>query len=541
MSSTKAVTDYLTKKLIVEKSIVTYRLLSRELAIHVNDAKTVLAEFHANAKGQGDTVFATYLISGEARPQGGDEMEVDEDEDTGDDVVETTVMLAGETELENTKGTFYRVFAVHVYSLSPSPIRDANLVCTPTPDLRKVEADKGPEFALVVGRVVGPHVKLRGKLTRPKVTITAGAAASSSKHKLPGLAKPPLKPAKEEKKVAVKAESKDEKPKAKSKATGKLDFAKAKPKEVKREETKESILAEKPTAKEKKAQETKKAEAKRGLKRKSAIQVSDSEEEPEVEKPKPPPKEKKAEETKKGQPKRGLKRKSTIQVSDSEDEPAPAAVKPPPAKPARRSKPVVVSDDEEESDVPPVRKAKGKAKASPADSDADSRNAELKAMMDVDDEHVIKVSRSASEAHKEETEEDVEMEDAEEPEPVPKAKPKKATKKKVVPVGSIGLKKKRVVKSRSRMDDKGYFVTEDYSSYESVDEEEPEPAPAKGKGKKAAAAKKAAETESEAEAKPKPVKEAAESKAASKKKNGAGAKAATGQMDLKSWFAKPKK
>ena len=76
------------------------------------------------------------------------------------------------------------------------------------------------------------------------------------------------------------------------------------------------------------------------------------------------------------------------------------------------------------------------------------------------------------------------------------AKPKrsrKKTEKKVVPVGRNGLRKRRVVKSKMSLDAKGYMgschsgdpirgpdtddttpVTEDYSSYESVDEEEPE-------------------------------------------------------------------
>jgi DNA polymerase delta subunit 3 len=113
---------------------------------------------------------------------------------------------------------------------------------------------------------------------------------------------------------------------------------------------------------------------------------------------------------------------------------------------------------------------------------------------------------------------DVEMEDRE-PEPEPEPEPKRAPTrknqrkpKKEVPVGRNGLKKRRVVKSRMTTDEKGYFgastlscylcycelnsnggreVTEDYSSYESVDEEEEEapPAkkPAKGKGKKLAA------------------------------------------------------
>ena len=152
-------------------------------------------------------------------------------------------------------------------------------------------------------------------------------------------------------------------------------------------------------------------------------------------------------------------------------------------------------------------------------------------------DQVTRVSRNAStsEPGTSPPATDVEMEDREpepEPEPEPKPKPKPGRKpqqrkpKKEVPVGRNGLKKRRVVKSRMTTDAKGYFgaslrcshyfpthpcarfsrivdgattlcgvltyaVTEDYSSYESVDEEDvaaaPPVKPAKGKGKKAAA------------------------------------------------------
>lgn len=86
-------------------------------------------------------------------------------------------------------------------------------------------------------------------------------------------------------------------------------------------------------------------------------------------------------------------------------------------------------------------------------------------------------------------------------EPIVK-KPKKRRPAKVIPVGRNGLKKKRVVKTRTTTDAKGYIrmysfrgivlildshtlETEDYSSYESVEESEAQSEqPAKGKGKK---------------------------------------------------------
>jgi DNA polymerase delta subunit 3 len=48
---------------------------------------------------------------------------------------------------------------------------------------------------------------------------------------------------------------------------------------------------------------------------------------------------------------------------------------------------------------------------------------------------------------------DVEMEDEE----VPKPKPRQRKPKKTVPVGRNGLKKKRVIRSRTAADEKGYM------------------------------------------------------------------------------------
>jgi hypothetical protein len=46
---------------------------------------------------------------------------------------------------------------------------------------------------------------------------------------------------------------------------------------------------------------------------------------------------------------------------------------------------------------------------------------------------------------------------ADEPDLEPVVKPKKKRVKKVIPIGSNGLKKKRVMKSRTKFDDKGYM------------------------------------------------------------------------------------
>lgn len=95
---------------------------------------------------------------------------------------------------------------------------------------------------------------------------------------------------------------------------------------------------------------------------------------------------------------------------------------------------------------------------------------------------------------------DVDMADGTTPEP---KKAREKREKKTIPIGRNGLKKKKVTKTKKSMDDNGYMReyliwpcvpvmvnrrigTEDYTDWESVDEEaEPEP-PSRAKGKRKA-------------------------------------------------------
>lgn len=81
-------------------------------------------------------------------------------------------------------------------------------------------------------------------------------------------------------------------------------------------------------------------------------------------------------------------------------------------------------------------------------------------------DEVIRVTRETPVLMKEEEEEstedgeDVKMDDSISPKP----KPKKRREKKVIPVGSNGLKKKRTIKSRMTTDAKGYMGMVIFSS-----------------------------------------------------------------------------
>ncbi|KAI9509823.1 DNA polymerase subunit Cdc27 [Russula earlei] len=453
--SSDSVLDFLTEELVVGKNIVTYRSLSHALGIHVNKAKNELASYHSERAGSLDAAHATYIIGGEPRTsyldsvRDADAMTVDEQEtDEGSEhVPETKITLVGEADLETSKEQYARIDFVHIYSLSPAPIREPALLCEPAKSLRETDKGAGTGFTVALGRITGPNwhtnikerTDLRPARSPPDTKSSAANAASTSKNKLPGLSKAPSTT--EETKPVVKSEPKDvklevkEEP-AKPKPSGKLDFSKAKPAasdSKPKVEPAESSPASKPGPK-------------------SELQPS--------------------------KPKNKLvERKSTLlKLSDSEDEESTRApVKPPTGRTESNSAPratrvAAISDDEDDEapKPPPTTKAaykKIKRKAAvPPDSDAEK---ELRAMMDIDDDHVTKVPRAASisEPATPPPATDVEMEDRgpetePEPEPEPGRAPaaRKAQRKpkKVVPVGRNGLRKRRVVKSRTTMDGKGY-------------------------------------------------------------------------------------
>lgn len=69
-----------------------------------------LAAYHSASKDATETSYATFLICGERRP---DKMDVDEqDMDNGEDVVETTILLVAESDLDSTLGIFLDDYTV---------------------------------------------------------------------------------------------------------------------------------------------------------------------------------------------------------------------------------------------------------------------------------------------------------------------------------------------------------------------------------------------------------------------------------------------
>ncbi|KAH9943385.1 DNA polymerase subunit Cdc27 [Epithele typhae] len=522
------VENYLTKQIYIEKNVVTFRSLSRQFGLHVNEAKNRLASFHANAVNAETRSFATYLVSGELFPssraekpnttQTDDGMDVDVEETAGveelddEEIPQTVMTLVGEDSLEYAKGRYARIFATHIYCLSPSPLTDAGLICEPSAIVYQADAKNAPASSVALGRVVGPDVKI-GKPPPPVASSSKAGQPVSRQPTLKVKDEEPSKPAKKDKSTVIKP---------KASASGKLDWSKAKKPDDKSKGN---------TPKEEVKKEKSESPAPK-LKVKDKASTKD--------------------ETPKDDNKRGTKRKAATKVaSDSEEEPASVPVKKQPSPPAKSEVKVrknrIVSDDEDD-DAPPPTMSKSKLKLSKTERLlGDNHERSLRAMMDIDDSLVEMASNKRPQPKEQPKDEDVEMEEHPDPEPEkpmeadvdvemdePKAKPRKKKEKKVIPIGSNGLKKKRVVKSRMKMDEKGYMVTEDYSSYESADEDEDE-APKKSKATKAASTTKS-----------KVKKEEDDGSKASKPARSGSIKAKTGsvkgQGSLKGYFeTKPKK
>ncbi|KAJ7830832.1 DNA polymerase subunit Cdc27-domain-containing protein [Mycena leptocephala] len=576
--STQPIRDYLTKQLLIEKNIVTYRSLSRACSLNVNVAKNELADFHAS---DGQNLAATYLLSGQTQPvrkrydedidmDDGNPYEDEEDEGGDEEYVpQTEIVLVGERGLESAQAQFITLDTIHVYSLSPSVIRasfgllDAGLLCTPTEVVRTLDSKKGSELATVVGKIISAHVTVSNK-PLPSWGGRKAPAPVAGSSKITAAATSAVKKDEDAKPKEKEKEKEKAKPE-KSKPTGKLDFSKAKTKPLKKEEEKPSKKEEKPV----KAEAKRKAESrppsvassisekvqvkmdeskKRGTKRKSALASDSEEEEKLVVKPAKPV----------AQAQSSVRIQKGVILSDDEEKVVVKPAKPvaqaqssvrirkgvilsddeekvvKPAKPvaqaqssARIRKGVILSDDEED-EPQPSRKGKGKASASRPDSQSEK---DLRAMMDIDDDAVTRASRDA-EPEPESEDDAMEVVDTHMSDGDSKPAPVKRKPKKVVPVGKNGLKKKRIVKSKMRIDEKGYMVTEDYSEYESVDEEEPAPPP------KAKAKPKAKSTADDPPAKVKPAPKPAPAKAKPKPSGGTGK--AGQQAGIAGFFGKSK-
>ncbi|KAI8956917.1 DNA polymerase subunit Cdc27 [Daldinia sp. FL1419] len=180
--------QYLAQKLLTEDEMVTYRLLSRALKVHVNTAKEMLYEFH---KSQNDkhpgSLHATYLVYGiqkstaKLEESDGDVKMTDsqnsEDMHVSDEVPTYTLSIVKEERLQDLLAEYDQVTSIHVYSLAPHPLKDLQLLADTARQVLEISsAGDVPVSSKVFGSIANPNVRRRerrGPMSKPATSTPA--------------------------------------------------------------------------------------------------------------------------------------------------------------------------------------------------------------------------------------------------------------------------------------------------------------------------------------------------------------------------------
>ncbi|KDN48616.1 hypothetical protein RSAG8_02603, partial [Rhizoctonia solani AG-8 WAC10335] len=405
-----AVTDFLTKEVKVSNNIVTYRLLSRQLSIHVAEAKRELALYYEAAKRDKEPVFATYILTGAAAPQPHD--------DLSEQVSRHLILLANEEELDAAKSKFADTPSQHVYSISPVVLKDHGLLTSVADRVRQLDKQKGQAHAARMGMLLSEQAP--GSSTRQAKREPAIRPKASDSNT------PPLT-------------TKD------GARQGALNFgSKKSASENKLKET----LPDKP--KEKKALTTKPTALEKSVKKEPASRKTTPQTEGPKEVSKPP---------------------STASSKGSiVDSAKPIAASS--RNTGARSKRVLDSDEEEPAQNhsrPAIKRKKSRVAVEDNDDVEPSGKrdtASLQAMMDIDDDNVVngRSTRETTPEHVPSAREAAAAAKAAKIEASKGVDQKERKSHRRVPKG-----KKRVMKTRRVKNAKGYMVAEDYSSYEDAD------------------------------------------------------------------------
>lgn len=170
--------QYLAQKILTEDQVVTYRLLSRALKVHVNIAKEMLYDFHKwqNDKRPG-TLHATYIIYGtKSKPVRQDEDVEMTDSQASEgvdapfsDLVPTyTLSLVKQEQLEESLSQYAEVASIHIYSLAPHPLKDLQLLTDAAREVFGLSAaDSVPNPSKVYGTISNPNVRKRERRVGP--------------------------------------------------------------------------------------------------------------------------------------------------------------------------------------------------------------------------------------------------------------------------------------------------------------------------------------------------------------------------------------
>ncbi|CBQ68376.1 conserved hypothetical protein [Sporisorium reilianum SRZ2] len=188
-------TSLLTAWLQRDKKLVTYRLLSRELRIHVDDAKTQLAAFYKSNKDKSH-LDATYILIGtpataQAEPEAATTADEHDEVHDGDDkpvssssstapprsfldsrvthrqtpasVPRQVIRLVSADDLEQARSSLEHISSCHIYSISPGRLRDATQLTAVQHDLHTQQkyADTWQQTnrGVDLGVIVNPNIK----------------------------------------------------------------------------------------------------------------------------------------------------------------------------------------------------------------------------------------------------------------------------------------------------------------------------------------------------------------------------------------------
>ncbi|KAA8570724.1 hypothetical protein EYC84_000119 [Monilinia fructicola] len=191
--------SYLAASILTEDKVVTYRLLSRVLKVHVNAAKEMLFEFHRvqNAKKPG-TIHATYLIGGTRRKEAPVPIEVRKDGE--DDYMQSSpfvgssiplpegssaegsilsITLTREEDLDKLRSEYENISSIHIYSLGPHPLKELQLLSDSTREIQTISKTEDPlESYHKYGIITNPNTKRRTRKS-PAFAVTASASVPS--------------------------------------------------------------------------------------------------------------------------------------------------------------------------------------------------------------------------------------------------------------------------------------------------------------------------------------------------------------------------
>ncbi|KFZ09633.1 hypothetical protein V502_08606 [Pseudogymnoascus sp. VKM F-4520 (FW-2644)] len=176
---------YLAANILNEDRIVTYRLLSRALKVHVNIAKEMLFEFHQqqNRKKPG-TVHASYLIAGKKLPTDQPKAHYVKGADgeagymassppfrntpqagaleSDGDIPTLSITLVREGDLEQARKNYESISSIHVYCLGPSLMKDPEALSDANREIIENYRDQDPlEAASTYGTVINKAVRRR--------------------------------------------------------------------------------------------------------------------------------------------------------------------------------------------------------------------------------------------------------------------------------------------------------------------------------------------------------------------------------------------